>query len=103
MLSPWFADALPGASAKQTKAHFQKNGAAILPPISIQTPPEELKNMLSTIVKKMQGQGRKAMQKYLQESQLPVDCEADKILTEAFGEPAPTQETPKDKKRKRPK
>ena len=102
MHSPWFVDALPGATARQTKAHFQKDGSAILPPISIQTPVEELKNMLSTVAKKLKGQGRKAMQKYLKESQLPADCEAEQLLTEAFGVPVVKQESQKDKKRKRP-
>ena len=86
MHSPWFQDAVPGSTAMQAAAHFQLDGSWVLPSISIKTPTDELKAMLSTISTKLGDSGRKAMKKYLADMGLPAGCEASRQLVEAFGE-----------------
>ena len=87
--SAWFMDAIPGRPAASTTAFFQSGGKTVLPSISAKTSADDIEKLLQGIAKRLGTPGKKAMQKYLQQVNLPESCDAKQMLDKAFGGQSP--------------
>ena len=98
LCSAWFTDARVGSPSPFTptaEAVFQPEGKIILPPLTGETPSQNLEAVLKTIYSKLGDKGKASMHKYIEDCGLNNNDVAMTVVREVFGDkPGRARRTP---------